>query len=94
MTVQLEPERYWFLSVSFRENGTFDTFSLDYEDANDSHYEFREEQKIRRALYKAGDEELYLHEVLSRFIRENGGGRSGGFVLLKQIPVTSSFHFY
>lgn len=96
LTVQLEPDRWWFLSVFFHESGEFDMFSFDFEAADDSHYEFVDEEKVRRRIYKPGDEKLYLHEVFIRFIKEkgNGNGQHGGFDLLHYIPVTQAFHYY
>ena len=35
------------LSVFFYETGAFHMFSLDYEDADDSHYAFQDERKLR-----------------------------------------------
>ena len=51
LTVQLEETRYWFLSVFIKEDGTFNKFSLDYEGASDSHYEFTSEAAIRDILF-------------------------------------------
>ena len=96
LRIQLEPDRWWFLSVFFTEAGEFDMFSLDFEAADDSHYEFTDEKKVRRSIYKTGDENLYLHDVFIRFIKEagKGDGQNGGFELLHNIPVTQAHHYY
>ena len=96
LRVQLEPDCWWFLSVFFTEAGDFDMFSLDFEAADDSHYEFTDEKKIRRSIYKTGDENLYLHEIFIRYIKEagKGDGQHGGFELLNYIPVTQAHHYY
>ena len=96
LTVQLEPDAWWFLSVFFTEEGDFDLFSLDYEAADDSHYEFTDEEAVRRTIYKEGDESLYLHEIFIRYIKEfgKGNGQDGGFELKRNIPVTKSFFYY
>ena len=52
LTVQLEETRYWFLSVFIKEDGAFNKFSLDYEGASDSHYEFANEAAVRDILYQ------------------------------------------
>ncbi len=87
VSFQLEPDRWWFLSVFFHEEGAFDMFSLDFEDAHDSHYEFEDEEAARRILYQSGDEDLFLHEIMIRFIKENSNGDSyrGGFALKDKI---------
>lgn len=78
------------MSVFIRDDGIFENYSLDKESANDSHYEFVEEQKIRKNLYISGDENKYFHEILIRYIQEHGGDS-----LLSQIMpyVTKQFHF-
>lgn len=88
LIVSLEDTEYWFLSVFIGEDGTFSKFSLDYEDANDSHYEFTDEDTVRKNIYREGDEKLYLHDVFRRYI-----AATSGFTLLSMIPVTAAFHF-
>ncbi len=90
MTVCLDTERYWFLSVFFNDKGSFDKFSLDYEAASDSHYEFSDETAVRKLLYKPGDENRYFHRILKDYVTEYGG-----FKLRELIYpyVTASFHF-
>ena len=49
-------------------------FSLDHEAVDyDAHYDFKDEARVRRSLYKPGDEKQKLHTILIRYIRENGG---------------------
>ncbi|MBQ6582237.1 MAG: hypothetical protein IJH77_00265, partial [Mogibacterium sp.] len=88
LTIQLDPKRIWFLSVFIRDDGTFDKFSLDEELASDSHYEFDDEDLVRKRLFREGDQDLYLHEILIRCVEEQGGNN-----LLHYIPVTASYHF-
>ena len=69
----------------------FDKFSLDREAAEDSHYEFVEEQNIRKKLYAAGDENKYFHEILLRYVQAYGGAALRGQILPY---VTAQFHYY
>lgn len=43
LTIQLDDQGIWFLSVFVNDDESFDKFSLDHEEASDSHYEFRDE---------------------------------------------------
>lgn len=70
LRIQLDKIALWFLSVFVRDDGSFDKFSLDREAAEDSHYEFVEEQNIRKKLYAAGDENKYFHEILIRYVQK------------------------
>ena len=90
LTVQLDQERLWFLSVFVGEDGDLKKFSLDYEGAADSHYEFTAEKAIRDKLYFPGDEKLYFHDILVRYVKEYGGN-----ALLNQIMphVTAQYHY-
>lgn len=90
LTIQLEEKRYWFLSVFLHEDGAFDRYSLDYEGASDSHYEFVAEDKVRALLYRDGDEKHYLHELLIRHIRLEGDTALEN--LLKPF-ITARFHY-
>lgn len=91
LRIQLDPERVWFLSVFVREDGAFEKYSLDKEVADDSHYAFVNERKIREALYEPGDETRFFHEILIRYVKGNGGN-----ALLRQINpyITAKHHFY
>lgn len=73
MTIQLDEERIWFLSIFLWENGSLDRYSLDQELVSDSHYEFRDEAGLRQAIYTPGDEKLLLAEVLVHYVQQNGG---------------------
>lgn len=90
MQIQLDKEKIWFLTVFLHEDGSFDTYSLDKEQASDSHYNFKEEQKIRTALYQPGDEKLRFHTILMRYVQSHGGD-----TLLKLIYpyVTAQYHY-
>ena len=91
MIIQLEETRYWFLSIFF-DNGTgaLYKYCLDYEGASDSHYEFRNESAVRKALYQDGDEDRFLDEIFIRYIAEHSG-----FRLLDVIEpyITAQFHY-
>ena len=73
LTIQLDNQGIWFLSVFVKEDGRFEKYSLDYEMASDSHYEFRDEKGLRNAIYSSGDEKKYLAEVLIRYVQIHGG---------------------
>ena len=91
LNVQLEDTAYWFLSVFFNDDGSFDTYCLDEAAADDSHYHFGHESAIREQLYRPGDERLLLDEILIRYADENGGS-----ALLRLIKpyVISQYHFH
>ena len=90
MRIRLDSKRLWFLSVFIGADGSLENYSLDQESANDSHYEFVEEQKIRDSLYVPGDENKYFHEILIRYINEHDGEE-----LLNLIKpyITAQFHY-
>ena len=50
LRIQLDSKQLWFLSVFVRDDGRFEKYSLDKETANDSHYEFTNEQVIRKNI--------------------------------------------
>ena len=91
LRIQLDKTALWYLSVFVRDDGSFDKFSLDREAAEDSHYEFVEEQNIRKKLYAAGDENKYFHEILIRYVQAYGGASLRGQILPY---VTAQFHYY
>ena len=72
------------------QDGSFEKYSLDKETANDSHYEFVEEQAVRKKLNAVGEEDKFFHEILIRYVKSCGGNE-----LLNQILpyVTKQFHF-
>ena len=81
----------WFLSVFINDDGSFDTYSLNYIDAYaDFHYGFVDEESIRKKLYKDGDENLYFHEIIVRYCNENGG--QAFYEEIKEY-ITSHFHY-
>lgn len=73
LTIQLDNQGIWFLSVFVKEDGRFEKYSLDYEMTSDFHYEFRDEKGLRKKIYSSGDEKKYLAEVLIRYVQMNGG---------------------
>lgn len=72
LTIQLDNQGKWFLSVFVKEDGRFEKYSL-YEMGLDSYYEFRDEKGLRKKIYSFGDEKKYLAEVLIRYVQMNGG---------------------
>lgn len=91
LQIQLDSEHLWYLSVFVHDDGSFEKYALDKEAANDSHYEFVEEQKIRNSLHVSGDENKYFHEVLIRYVNEHGGEALKSLIMPY---VTEQFHFY
>lgn len=90
LRIQLDQEGLWFLSVFVRDDGSLEKYSLDKESANDSHYIFAEEQKIRKSLYAFGDERKYFHEILIRYVHDHG---AHALLNLIMPHVTEQFHF-
>ena len=90
MRIQLDEERIWFLSVFVRDDGSVEKYSLDKELAEDSHYEFSDEKNIRKRIYQPQDENRFFHEILIRYLNENGGEK-----LLRIIEpyITAQYHF-
>lgn len=87
---QLDKERVWFLSVFVHADGRIEKYSLDKEVAEDSHYEFVEERKVRSRIYIRGDEDRYLHQTFVRFVKEH----SGNALLWAIKPyITQQFHY-
>ena len=90
LTIQLDNQGIWFLSVFVKEDGRFEKYSLDYEMASDFHYEFRDEKGLRKKIYSSGDEKKYLAEVLIRYVQMNGGN-----ALLSALHpfITAQYHY-
>lgn len=90
LTIQLDNQGIWFLSVLVKEDGRFEKYSLDYEMASDFHYEFRDEKGLRKKIYSSGDEKKYLAEVLIRYVQMNGGN-----ALLSALHpfITAQYHY-
>ena len=90
LTIQLDNQGIWFLSVFVKEDGRFEKYSLDYEMASDFHYEFRDEKGLRKKIYSSGDEKKYLAEVLIRYVQMNGGNA----LLSALYPfITAQYHY-
>ena len=90
MTIQLDEERVWFLSVFINEDRTFNTYCLDKETASDSHYKFKAEAEIRKILYQKGDEEKFLHEILIAFLKHQSGEK---LLAVLRPYITAQWHF-
>lgn len=90
LTIQLDNQGIWFLSVFVKEDGSFEKYCLDYEMASDSHYEFHDEKGLRKKIYSSGDEKKYLAEVLIRYVQMNGGN-----ALLNALHpfITAQYHY-
>lgn len=90
LTIQLDNQGIWFLSVFVKEDGRFEKYSLDYDMASDSHYEFRDEKGLRKKIYSSGDEKKYLAEVLIRYVQMKGGNA----LLSALYPfITAQYHY-
>ena len=90
LKIQLDKERLWYLSVFVQDDGSFKNYTLDNEKAEDSHYEFVEEQAIRNSLYVSGDENKYFHEILIQYINKYGAEALRSHIMPY---VTKQFHF-
>lgn len=89
ITIQLDEERVWFLSVFINEDNTLDRFSLDEELASDSHYEFLAEAEIRKRLFQKGDEKKFLHEIMIEFVKNQSGNKLLGVL---RPYITAQYH--
>lgn len=91
LTIQLEESRFWFLTVFVKYDSDLISFSLDEEAADDSHYQFVDEASVRSVIYEEGDEDLYLHEVFIRYLKDHKGSE----LYYKIKPyITNEYHFY
>lgn len=91
MRVQLDKEAYWYLSVFFlTDSGQLEKYSLDYEDACDSHYEFKNEMAVRSALGAEALDDQYIDEIMMQYIQHYSPWR-----LLDAIEpyITAQFHY-
>ena len=69
MHIQIDKDAYWYLSIFFfNDSGQFNMYSLDYEGASDSHYEFKDEMAVRRALDAENENDIYLDEIMTQYI--------------------------
>ena len=69
MHIQIDKDAYWYLSIFFfNDSGQFNMYSLDYEGASDSHYEFKDEMAVRRALDAENENDKYLDEIMTQYI--------------------------
>ena len=90
MTIQLDNERLWFLSIFFdSRTGRLENYCLDCEAASDSHFEFKDENAVRKLLGQDGDNERYLDEIFIRYVSEKSG-----WELRKLIEPYITAHFY
>ena len=91
MYIQLDEDAYWFLSIFFiSDSGRFDKYSLDYEAACDSHYEFKDEMAVRRALGAENLSAQYLDEIMTQYIQDHSGGRLEHAIMPY---ITAQFHY-
>ena len=89
-TFQLEEQRLYFLSVFIHENDVFDMFSFDEEYASDSHYQFKDEEGVRKALYRPGDEDKLLHEIFIEYLKDH---KSSELITAIWSYITAEFHY-
>lgn len=88
LNIPLEETGYWFLSVFLFENGSFDRYSLDYEAASDSHYEFRITRQEAIALFGASATDERLDQVLIKELKKTAVAdywKNWGLILLRSI---------
>ncbi len=92
--ILLEKKRYFFLSMFYLQNGTFEKYCFDIEAANDSHYEFglQGEEKLKHFL--AADANIPLAEVLIKAFDNIGGDDNAKAKLLLFISDISSMKFH
>ncbi|MCM1060266.1 MAG: FHA domain-containing protein [Eubacterium sp.] len=93
-TILLEKTRYFFLSMFYSQNGTFENYSFDIEAANDSHYEFglQGEEKLKHFL--SADTNISLSKVLIKAFDDIGNDNSAKAKLLLFIKDISSMQFH
>ncbi|MBR6955092.1 MAG: hypothetical protein IKH77_08685 [Clostridia bacterium] len=91
MCIQLDREAFCFLSIFFiSSTGALEKYSLDWEAASDSHYEFKNEAAVRRALGAEQLDSRYLDEIMIQYL----GSHSPGRLLEAVMPwVTAQYHF-
>lgn len=95
--IPLEPKRYWFLTifVSYDDPSNklkVKNYSLDYEDAEDSHYEFMvtEEKICKKFGIEPDHKRMYLHEYFCEYLTVS----RGQWLLSKLSPyITAEYHF-
>ena len=91
MIIQLDQKCLWFLSIFFdNRNGELEKYSLDNEGASDSHYEFEDENAVRKLLYNDGDNDKHLEDIFIRVISQSSGYQ---LVHLIKPYITAQFHY-
>lgn len=92
VNIQLDQKREWFLRVYFDDmSGQFKKYILDYEGmVYESHYEFKDEESIRKLLYQAGDEEKHLDELFIRYIYNHSGNELTEII---KPYITAQYHY-
>ena len=91
MYIQLDKEAYWYLSIFFfSDSGQFNMYSLDYEGACDSHYEFKDEIAVRRALGAENLNDKFLDEIMTQYILDHSPGRLERAIMPY---ITAQFHY-
>lgn len=92
--ILLEKTRYFFLSMFYLQNGTFEKYCFDIEAANDSHYEFGlyGEEKLKHFL--SADTNVSLSEALIKTFDAIGDDDNAKAKLLLFISDISSMQFH
>lgn len=92
--ILLEKTRYFFLSMFYFQNGTFEKYCFDIEAANDSHYEFglQGEEKLKHFL--AADTNASLSDVLINAFSDMDDDDNAKAKLLSFINGISSMQFH
>lgn len=92
MYIQLDKEAYWYLSIFFfSDSGWFNMYSLDYEGGLfESHYEFKDEMAVRKALGAENLNDKFLDEIMTQYILDHSPGRLEEAIMPH---ITAQFHY-
>ena len=86
--IPVSKDGLWQLSVYLGRNGELLKYSMDHRALYDRFYVFTDEDAVRSSLYREGDENRYLHEIIRDYMAANRGDR-----IVDVIPVTAQFEF-
>ncbi len=93
-TILLEKTRYFFLSLFYLQDGTFEKYCFDIEAANDSHYEFGFQGEERLRHFLSANKDIPLSEVLIKAFDDIGDDDNSKAKLLSFISDISSMQFH
>lgn len=91
--VQLEPTRFYFLSIFTTPEGKFINYSFDVEAASDSHYilSVGSEKMLRQRMGVLGSERMTLAEAMIAYLRTHKGHE---LEHLASRACVEEFHYY